>query len=224
MILLQTPQFDVQNDWRRGDAIAPIPQWADAADNPQKELPSHFVGLEIEPTVCDVLLRLHSIFEMSQRQALSTTDLHDLTCFVLHKLLSLSPPASETSGGFAESECVRYALALYLLIIHGPTYFTHAHLQLSLASGLRVVLDHTLPSLSPYHETVALWTLTVGMVASDSTSESFWFASQVKALCTRLNLHIWADIRNRLEEVLWYKMARAEMVFQQRWEMAMMAA
>ncbi|KNG45392.1 c6 zinc finger domain-containing protein [Stemphylium lycopersici] len=222
MILLQTPQFDVQNDWGRGDAIAPIPQWVDAADKSQKELPSHFVGLEIQLSVRDTLLRLRSIFDMSQQQALSTTDLHDLTCFVLHKLLSLSPPPFETSRGVAESECVRYSVALYMLIIHGPTYFTHAHLQSNLVSGLRAHLDGTMQSLSLYHEAIALWGLTVGMVASDGTSENFLFESQVKALCVRLNLHAWVDIRNLLEQVLWYKMPWAELIFQQRWEMAMM--
>ncbi|RAR08088.1 c6 zinc finger domain-containing protein [Stemphylium lycopersici] len=219
---IMTPQFDVQNDWGRGDAIAPIPQWVDAADKSQKELPSHFVGLEIQLSVRDTLLRLRSIFDMSQQQALSTTDLHDLTCFVLHKLLSLSPPPFETSRGVAESECVRYSVALYMLIIHGPTYFTHAHLQSNLVSGLRAHLDGTMQSLSLYHEAIALWGLTVGMVASDGTSENFLFESQVKALCVRLNLHAWVDIRNLLEQVLWYKMPWAELIFQQRWEMAMM--
>src|SRR4051812_5873418 len=97
LILTQTPQFDVQDDLEVGDAITPIPQWLNVTTTSLDEIPPYLVNFEMDPSVGDVFFRLRNLFRQSQQHYLSTTDLHDLTCFVLHKLLLPSPTTSELS-------------------------------------------------------------------------------------------------------------------------------
>lgn len=225
MILMQQPQFNVQNDQTRGDAIAPIQEWIQLGENHQHRLPEAFSGLEVEFTTAETIMRLHAIFDTSQEQALSTTGLHDLTCFVLHQLLSLPSPQLQRTVVDAASESLRYAVALYMLIIHGPTYFTHAHLQSRLVSRLKGCMGEILDSLSLYHGAIGLWIVSVGLVASVNTEDGPWFHGRAKALSESLGLRVWPDVLVCLEKVLWYSgMRHAEVMFRQRWEMVLHAA
>lgn len=220
MVLMQHPQFDVQNDQACGDAIAPISAWIQVGEGHQRKLPPVFSGLELEPTTSDIIMRLRAIFDMSGKQPLSTTDLHDLACFVLHQLLSLPWPPLDMTVADAQSVCLRYAVALYMLVIHGPTYFTHAHLQSTLVSRLKEHIDEALDPLYLDHGAIALWIVSVGLVASAGTLDGVWFLDQTKALGECLGLRNWPDVLVRLETVLWYGgMRHAEVMFRQHWEM-----
>ena len=222
MVLMQQPQFNVQNDKTRGDAIAPIQEWIQIGEGHPHELPPVLSGLELEPTISDIIMRLRGIFDISRTQPLSTTDLHDLTCFVLHQLLLLPSPPLQMTVADAQSACLRYAVALYMLVIHGPTYFTHAHLQSNLVSRLKGYMNEVLDYLYLHHGAIALWIVSVGLVASADTLDSPWFVDQAKALSKSLDLRAWPDIFVHLEMVLWYGgMRHAEIMFQQQWEMVL---
>ncbi|KAJ6287484.1 hypothetical protein J3E71DRAFT_358324 [Bipolaris maydis] len=79
IVLMQEPQFDVQNDETCGDAIAPIQEWIQLGESHEQKFPQALSDLELESTIVrDVIMRLHNIFDMSRGQVLSTTDLHDL--------------------------------------------------------------------------------------------------------------------------------------------------
>lgn len=220
MIVTQSPQFPTQNDSGFGDGISPILQWQEAATSLQNPVPPPLDNLHLDSEIGEILFRLRSIFHSPRRLELSNTDLHDLACFVLHRLLLWSPQSTQCDILEAAeiSQCVRYAVALYMLIIHGPTYFSHALLQANATLQLRVHLESSLTSLLLSHGSLALWLLSVGMVASDDTSGRCWFTAQARIAASALDLYIWEDMSIRLEEVLWLKTEQTECLFRQRWE------
>jgi len=217
LILTQTPQFDVQDDLGVGDAIAPIPQWLEVAISSQNQNPPHLVYLELDPLVGDVFLRLRNLFS---QHYLSTTDFHDLTCFVLHKLLLPSPPTSELSSNHMSeaSQCVRHAIALYMLSIHGTTYFSHAELQWNLVSKLRDNIENVPGLFMIHHRPLLLWILYVGVVASYITPHRRWFTTEAKTFAAYMGVQTWDDTTVCLEEILWFKSPRADCLFHQAWE------
>ncbi|KAF1828899.1 hypothetical protein BDW02DRAFT_584146 [Decorospora gaudefroyi] len=218
LILMQSPQFDAQNDLMVGDGISPIPQWPVTMAT-QDQLPSYLSDLNLDPRVSDIFFRLRNLFRASQPDSLPSTDLHDLTCFVLHKLLAWCPQPTETdcSGILATSQCVRYAAALYMLIIHGPTYFSHAHLQSNMVLQLRTYLEDIMTSISVYHGPLAIWILLIGMVASENTSDWHWYAIRITVLAEQLHVCAWEDVLPCLEGVLWFREPRTEQIFKHRW-------
>ena len=220
LILAQTPQFDVQDDFSVGDAITPIPQWLDVTTTSLDQIPPYLVSLEMDPLVGDVFFRLRNLFRQSQQHYLSTTALHDLTCFVLHKLLLPSPTTSELSSTKIPetSQCIRHATALYMLSIHGTTYFSHAELQWNLVPKLRDNIE-SVPGLSMiHHRPLFLWMLYVGVISSYGTLHRHWFTTQARAFAMYMSLQTWEDTVHYLEEILWYKSPRADTLFRQAWE------
>lgn len=217
---MQSPQFPTQNDFGNGDGIAPIPQWQEAAVNMRDHTPPSLNNPDLDPAVGNILLCLRKLFHEPRHFDLSSTDLHDLVCFVLHRLLS--PPRPPTANGFspasAFSECIRYALVLYMFIIHGTTYFSHAQLQYSAIVQLRSDLESSLVSLGPNAGSLTFWLLSIGMVASEGTSESYWFRTQCGAAAETFGLSTWEAVQTHLEDILWSKTQPTEYQFKQRWE------
>ncbi|KAF2191369.1 hypothetical protein K469DRAFT_732760 [Zopfia rhizophila CBS 207.26] len=207
LIVMQSPQFPTQKDSGVGDGIAPISQWHEAATSLRDPVPPPLDNLDLDPAIGEILFRLRNLFHEPRRFDLSNTDLHDLTCFVLHRLLLWSPQSThrDISPAPAISECVRYAVALYMLIIHGPTYFSHARLQYNTTLQLRAHLEGSLASLLLSYGSLALWLLSVGMVASDGTPECHWFTTQAG---TAISSFV----------SIWLKTQQAEYLFRQRWE------
>ncbi|KAE8828425.1 hypothetical protein HRS9139_07644 [Pyrenophora teres f. teres] len=218
LILTKTPQFDVQDDFRAGDAIAPIPQWLETAF--QDQIPPYLDDLQLDPLVGNVFFRLRSLF---RQRYLSTTDLHDLTCFILHKLLLPSPPtAFLSSPNILEiSQCVRHAVALYMLSIHGTAYFSHAELQWSLVSKLKDNIESVPGLFMIHHRPLLLWTLFVGVVASYGTPRHSWFTTEAKFFARYMSLQTWDETALSLKEILWFKSPRTEHIFRQAWEWIM---
>ncbi|KAG9189208.1 hypothetical protein G6011_06076 [Alternaria panax] len=223
LILTQTPQFNVQDDVHLGDGIAPIPQWFEPQTTSRDQFPSGFLDLELDPDISDVFLRLHHLSHLSHEDKLSTTDLHDLTCYVLHKLLAWSPDKSQPGSLslVSTSQCIRYAIALYMLAIHGPTYFSHAHLQSSLVMELKSNIGSLISISAITHGPLALWVFTVGVVASQDALTSAWFTAKAMPVARDLELHSWDDFSQCIKGVLWYKTQRGEEQFRQRWEEAL---
>lgn len=215
MLVMEAPQFRTQDDFGFGDGISPVLLWQLASTHSE---PGDSITheLDIDPAMENILSRLRNIFHTPRPSRLSNTDLHDLTCFVMHRLLlplSLTEVDAEKS---ATSECLRYATALYMLTIHGTTYYSHVGLANSI--GLRLVRHlKTFAATGSLHSPLGIWLLSVGMVATMDTADRQWLTDQARRAAVALGLVTWEDILVRLESVLWIRGQQGE-VFRQRWE------
>ena len=220
MIVLQSPQFATQDDTGRGDGIAPIAQWLEVANYYQETVSPLCDTPGLDPAIHDISRRLRMLFHEPERFEMSTTDFHDLACFILHRLIDRTSYTtySDETPPRSTSESVRHAIALYLLIIHGPTYFSHARLQYTITLQLKAHLEDSLASLFLSNGSLALWLLSVGMVASEGTSDRQWFTSQARKVSITLGVYVWEEVLFHLKEILWLQNQQAEHLFQQRWD------
>jgi hypothetical protein len=216
MLVMGTPQFPTQDDFGIGLGMSPISQWQIAPMSPSFQN-QPLEGLDLDPGIGNILARLRSIFHEPQFSVSTSTELHDLTCFVMHRLLLLPPISTSNPQQHAVSECLRYSMALYMLIIHGTTYYSHENLAHSLGLQLQGHLT-TLAQAGYSHDRVGVWLLSVGMVATINTMENKWFRSQALAAALHLNLRTWNDVLVRLESILWTKAQHVEGLFQQAWK------
>lgn len=219
MIVMQAPQFPTQDGSGRGNGIAPIPQWYEATNNKNTGILMTLDVPLLDPDILDITCRLHNLFE-SDQYILCNTDLHDLTCFVVHKLLLWSPQPCDDNFPYdlIASGSIRHALVLYMLIIQGPTYFTHARLQYATALKLQVQLEHTWYAMLLNHSSLALWLLSVGIVACDGLPEGQWFTAQARTAIGVLFLQTWDDVKVHLKEIVWLDSRVAEPLFQRKWD------
>ncbi|KAH0499719.1 hypothetical protein TgHK011_006894 [Trichoderma gracile] len=235
MLVMEAPQFPTKDDAGDGDGISAIPQWQLATIDAESQ--DELVGtLDITPAMNDILSRLRRILHYSWHMSLTNTQLHDLTCFVVHKLLLL-PRFAETITDadaqanpvqLAASECLRYATALYMLIIHGTTYYSHAGLANAIIHQLRyhlvALLEATAATSTTDHgySPLKIWALSVGMVASAGNGlnrDREWFTDQARATAAALGVRKWDDVVSHLQAILWARMPQEEL-FRQEWERA----
>ncbi|KAG9204508.1 hypothetical protein G6514_000967 [Epicoccum nigrum] len=213
MVVTQTPQFKIQDDRGSDSGIAPIPQWHEASNNP------HDLNKPLlDPDIEDVFSRLHNLFD-SSKYTLSSTDLHDLTCYVVHRLLHWSPQPQPDDflRDLSTSGIVRYGMILYMLILQGPTYFSHARLQYAITLKLQAQMEHNWLKMLSNHGSLALWLLSVGMVASEGTPEEQWFIEQTRIAAVALSLNFPDDFELHLREIIWLDSPIAASLFQQKW-------
>ncbi|TVY73474.1 hypothetical protein LSUE1_G005236 [Lachnellula suecica] len=219
MLVMGSPQFQTQDNRGIGDGICSIPEWDSlgTATHPSGTL-INLDELHLDPTILDVFLRLQILFRRHEEEWSSdilstTTGLHDLTCFVLHRLLvSPSPGTNPTTI----SECVRYAISTLMFIIHGRTYYSHAAILRTLVLQLRDNLE-LIATSSGSQSPLLIWLLLVGMVGSVGTEAHPWFASQAAALSATLDLRSWSDVDRILRSILWLETNHHTM-FRQLWE------
>ncbi|KAJ6438169.1 C6 zinc finger domain-containing protein [Purpureocillium lavendulum] len=201
LLVMGAPQFLVQDDDGLGDGISPIPQWhlAPTAAGFDEYI---FGDQAIDFDVADILKRLRHILQPSGPCRPTNADLHDLTCFVVHKLLLL--PASSAAGPTrsATSECLRYATVLYMLVIHGTTYYAHIHLALNVLHQLRKQVE-ALGGTTSLHRLVGLWAVSAGMAVAAETDGSRWFMEQGRDLARASGLATWDDVLVQLRAVVW---------------------
>lgn len=215
MLIKGHPQFATQDDVGIGDGIPPIPEWQlDMTVLPDRI--SELSSLAIDYSVWNVLIRLLNAFERAQNTPFPPARLHDLTCFVVHRLLSSAPDMSRTQSS-PVSECIRYAIILYMFTIQGPTYYSHAVI-LNMIVGR--FMEHLTRLYSTPHEPVSLdlWLLSNGLVASSGTPLYRWFTQRAGALATELQMTSWDEVLIRLKSILWLQTARAEGIFRLHWD------
>ena len=215
MLVTAIPQFETEDELGHGSGISSILQWHSASGivDPQ-EMPPNF--LHVEPAIRNILVRLRSIFHQPQHSQLTTTDLHDLTCFVVHKVLLMAPLSGSSLERLALSECLRFAIALYMLIIHGTTYYSHAHLANAILGQLRRHLI-TFTRTDYIRGPIGLWILSVATISTIGVADHHWFKEQMAMVATTLGLHNWEDVVSHLQNVLWTTTPQGE-IFQQIWE------
>ncbi|KFY13265.1 hypothetical protein V492_03374 [Pseudogymnoascus sp. VKM F-4246] len=209
------PQFQTQDDFGTGNGIDSTLQWQLASMAPDLQ-EGVLDKLEIDPAIRNILTRLQSIFHQPQLSCLTTTELHDLTCFVVHKLLLLPPLSPAQPKQASISECLRYALVLYMLTIHGTTYYSHHYLVNTILLQLKRYFM-TMAEENYTYGPLEIWAASVGMVASTSTADGQWFMDQASTAAVGLSLHSWEDVLAHLETVLWVRTGR-EAAFREKWE------
>jgi len=221
MLVTGSPQFDTQDDFGEGDGVCAIPQWQCQSSLEKKNSDLlDFDALGLDHILGNIINRLRSMFGGLQTSNnsvfLSTTDLHDLTCFTLHRLLSLPPLTGPDSLSTTTSKCLRYGLSLYMFIIHGPTYYSHVNILNALVLQLEYHID-TLSSSVEQQDSLLVWLLLMGAVASISTNESQWFLGRAATISIKLRLQSWDDVKTHLKRVLWLETS-TQVLFQQIWE------
>ncbi|KAL7809419.1 hypothetical protein V8C44DRAFT_146573 [Trichoderma aethiopicum] len=232
MLVMEAPQFRTKDDTGDGDGISAIPQWQLAPTDAETQDES-LAALDVTPAMNDILSRLRRILHHPWHSSLTNTQLHDLTCFVVHKLLLLPPSADVHAGEDANpvqraaSECLRYATALYMLILHGTTYYSHVGLANAIIRQLRYHLmalqEVAAASMTAgAHSPLKIWALSVGMVATTGIGlhrDHEWFMDQARASAAALGVSKWDDVVPHLQAILWARMPQEEL-FRQEWERA----
>ncbi|KAG9688247.1 hypothetical protein KCU95_g13670, partial [Aureobasidium melanogenum] len=213
MILTGYAQFNTQDDLGVGDGISPIYEWH--LIQPLREH-SDTGDFNVDEPVANILHRLRHLSLTAQQLPLSTTKLHDLACFVVHRLLptdsdfSCSMPSSNT-------EVMRYALVLHMLIIHGTTYYPHT---LILSQALAQFVKHYEQSeLVLYtQDALRVWLLAIGMVASIGTSHYPWLSGKARTTAASMQMRTWDKVFRHVKSVLWFGMAPGESAFRPHWD------
>lgn len=216
---MQSPQFPAQDGMGSGTGMAPIAQWQQVATTAQDCLQSPLGFIHIDPTIHDIFSRLRTMLHNPEDYNLSSTDFHDLVCYILHRLLweTSHLAIKESEDSLSISESIRYALVLYLLTLHGPTYFSHAQLQYITTLKLKFHLEQSLAWLLPSFGSLTLWLLSVGMIASEGSIENEWFVAQAAEAAAGLEVSTWEELIPQLEELLWSKTPQMEFLFKERW-------
>jgi hypothetical protein len=212
MLIMGHPQFSTQDDVGIGDGLPPIPEWQFDAT----ALPDDFSALssiDVDYAVRNVFIRLRHVFQRAQHIHFPTTRLHDLTCFVVHRLL-LSTADPQSSPG---TECMRCAIILYMFIIQGPTYYSYAVIMNTIVTRFMAQLQH-LESTPRLHDSLDVWFLAVGMVASTGTSYYLWFMERARDVAASLQLGSWNDALVHVKNVLWLETLQGEEIFQLHWD------
>ncbi|KAL2821213.1 hypothetical protein BJX63DRAFT_379652 [Aspergillus granulosus] len=220
MLIMGHPQFNTQDDIGIGDGIPVVPEWQMDLTSPYDEPPPlNGLQIDIDFPVRNVLIRLRNAFNRAQGTPFPSTRLHDLTCFVIHRLLLSTPRSTVPSSPLTES--IRHAIILYMFIIHGPTYYSHAVIMNSIV--IRFIENLTALELIPRpHDSLDVWFTAIGMVASAGTPSYHWFLRKAQTLASdsdsTICLRHWADILAHIKSLLWMDTPAAESIFQPHWD------
>ncbi|OJJ42461.1 hypothetical protein ASPZODRAFT_137272 [Penicilliopsis zonata CBS 506.65] len=199
MLVMGHPQFETQDDAGMGDGIPPIPEWMD----PQQDEDEILVGIDSE--VRNVFIRLRGVFHRARTRPLPSTRLHDLVCFIIHRLLSLDLPSSSSSSDNPSlsnrlSNCLRHAIILYMFLIHGTTYFSHAVIMNTILT--RFMQDLAQIESSLISHSLHVWLCGIGMVASTGTPYHTWFMDRARDTALSLQLTCADDALGHIQSVL----------------------
>jgi multisubunit Na+/H+ antiporter MnhF subunit len=215
MLIMGHPQFETQDDFGIGDGIPPIPEWqlestamcADTFD---------LSSIEIDFAVLNVFIRLRNVFQRAQQIPFSTTQIHDLTCFVVHRLL-LSASDTTSSQIAPMTECIRCAIILYMFIVQGPTYYSHAVILNTIVIRLVEHLKY-LALATRVLDSLDIWLVTIGMVASTGTAHHKIFIERARVIAASLHLENFRDTLVHIKNVLWLETTQSEDVFRPHWD------
>lgn len=221
MLVVGRPQFWTEDKSAFLDGVVKLEGRGDTLSKANQQS-AHFANLaefDIDPAVTDILSSLRAVFHRFDfpgfQKDLSVTERQDLASSVIHELLLLEADPARQSDSVAISESIRYAIVIYMFIIHGPTYYSHLTILKTLVAHLS---DH-LSSISGPDVEVSLkvWLLSVGMIASIGTEAHEWYITEASTFSARLKLHTWEDIRCQLTRIIWLGGA-FETPFQRTWE------
>ena len=202
MLVMGHPQFDIQDDNDDSPLVPHVLEWDD-------DQTTQWLGQAIDPFVRGLLLRLRGIFHSPKSHIMTSTRLHDLTCYVIHQLLLAPGNANETL-----SECVRYGIILYMFVIHGTTYYSH-HLM------LETIVDrllHHLGEAEAISDSLIVWLTAVGLVGATDTKQYPRFREMAISNAERLQVTGWDEILVHLQLVLWLPREDKLQLFRSHWD------
>ncbi|KAF5694367.1 hypothetical protein FDENT_1233 [Fusarium denticulatum] len=211
LLVTGSPQYAIQDDLGIGDGVGPTLQWLLASSFLEIQDPV-VDALLLDREIADILTRLRGIFHQPNALSLIGTELHDLTCFVVHKLL-LIPPQTDSP----QSECLRCAITLYMLIIHGTTYYTHTELAHRIIQRLKSQLQPLAGKTGSVFGSLQIWVLSVTIVSATDPTDIQWLIYAAKIAANAMGLQSWDNVVVHLQNILWLETERAE-VFRQQWE------
>jgi hypothetical protein len=207
------PQFDTQDDVGLGDGIPCIPEWQ--LDPTALNDLSGFNNIDVDFDVWNVFIRLRSVLERSQRMPFSPTQLHDLTCFVIHRLLST--PNTESSQPSPVTQSLRYAIIIYMLIIQGPTYYSHAVIMNTMVTRF-VECFKQIESTPRVYDSLDVWFISIGLLTSTGTTNYEWFVEKAQIVSEALQLHDFDDTLVQIKSVLWLETPQSDENFRSHWD------
>lgn len=213
MLVTGRPQFETQDDLGIGDGIPTIPEWQFASEPIYDDLPE-LGSNNIDHGVKNIFLRLRRVFGRTSRVPLSPTRLHDLACYVIHRLLLV--PGTTGYEPSPVTECLRHATMLYIFIIQGPTYFSH---EAILNSIVMEFMEHlkSLESLPRTVDAFDVWLFNIGMAASTGANYE-WFWERAKKTALSLRLSDWDDVLLHVKWILWLDLPQCESIFRPHWD------
>ncbi|THW15180.1 hypothetical protein D6D25_07194 [Aureobasidium pullulans] len=215
MLITGHPQFETQNDFGTGNGIPSIAEWHLDLST-YHEYPTALDDLLIDESVRNVFIRLHKVFERAQRTPISTTRLHDLTCYVIHRLLPTTSDLENLSSS-PSTECMRYAVVLYMFITHGTTYYPHTFVLNRALVQFKIQLEQS--ESSPWlYDSFGIWLLAIGMVASTGTLRYQWFLERARTIATFLQLRSWDEVFVHIKGILWLETLQGEQSFRPHWD------
>ncbi|KAJ5677604.1 uncharacterized protein N7477_003237 [Penicillium maclennaniae] len=216
MLITGFPQFSSQDDFGIGDGIPPIPEWQ-LEPTATHDLPD--IIHDVDYDVSNVFVRLRNVFQRTQNLQFPNTRLHDLTSFVIHRLLYLPSDASNLQKS-PVSECVRCAIVLYMFVIQGPTYYSHVNIMNTMVVSLMKNLSR-LDATPRVYSYLDIWLSVIGMVASAGTNLYQWFLERSRMISTSLQLVEADDVQTRIKSILWLETIHAEQIFRPHWDAIM---
>ncbi|KAK1145884.1 hypothetical protein N8T08_003830 [Aspergillus melleus] len=216
MIVTGHPQFDTQDDFGTGNGIPTIPEWQ--LESTARYDLSDLGSIEVEYAVSNVFIRLRNAFKRAQQTPLPSPRLHDLTCFVVHRLLLsvLDPTVTQSSSPI--TECIRYATVLYMFTIQGPLYYSHAVILNMIVTRFMDNLKQLDLFNSRHNDSLNTWFLAIGMVASSGTPHYQWFMSRAGKLSAYVTIRHWNDAFVRIKSILWLETMQGEDIFRPHWD------
>ncbi|KAK0390584.1 hypothetical protein NLU13_0088 [Sarocladium strictum] len=216
MLVTGSPQFPTQDDAGQGDGIDPTAQWQSVSD--ESDGMGHLFGDDdLDPAMSIILVRLRTIFYRQRETALTSTDMHDLTLFVIHRLLLLPPFLPTATPRALISECLRYAMVLYMLIIHGTTYYSLEVITTTVLNKLDANMVALRASPGQAHNALKLWIVIVSMAARSGAPQYESYAHLARGATAEMGLKTWDDAVSQLESVLWIKTPQ-DRLFHHVWE------
>ncbi|OKP14560.1 hypothetical protein PENSUB_13912 [Penicillium subrubescens] len=215
MLILGHPQFPVQDDGGVGDGIPPISEWLSCSTTLENDTIPELSWVIDDEVVRTALARLRYIFNRAEGEPFSGTKLHDLTLFVTHRLL-LSVPDTQDSTSSPVTQCIRYALIIYMFIIQGPTYYSHDVILSSIVTQFIWHLER-LESTPHVYDALDIWLLTIGIVASAGTANYHSYTAKIRGVCAYLNLTDFPDVLTYLKSICWLGGSQGEDILRPHW-------
>lgn len=215
MLIMGHPQFATQDDFGIGDGIPPIAEWqleTTALDDSLYDLST----IEIDYAVKNVFDRLRNVFQRARTIPFPATQLHDLTCFVIHRLL-LSAPNTTMPPLSPMTEAIRYGIILYMFIAQGPTYYSHAVILNTIVMRFLAHLEH-LAATPRVYDSLDVWFVAIGMVASAGTAHYELFVKKAEEIAASLQLGSFHETLIHMKNVLWLEKPQGENVFRAHWD------
>ncbi|KAF4973203.1 hypothetical protein FSARC_455 [Fusarium sarcochroum] len=194
LLVTGSPQYPIQDDLGLGDGVSPTLQWLLASSFLEFQ-DSVVQALDLDPEIADIFIRLRGIFHQPNAENSLGTELHDLTCFVVHKLL-LIPPLSNSP----QSECLRCELANTVIL----------RLKDQLESLATRPFNVVFGSLQ-------IWAVSVAMASATNPTDIKWLSYAARVAADTMGLQNWDEVVVHLRNILWLETERAD-VLRQQWE------